>query len=55
MLDVNVAYWRTGRHLGRTIYAMVALEPSDDDVFIGIMDNADVAEQVITDHNLRLP
>ena len=51
MFDVDNAYWRLGRKLGRTIYAMVALEPSDDDVFLGIMDTAETAGRVVNDHN----
>lgn len=51
VVDVDHAYWRIGRKLGRTIYAMVDLEPSDDDVFLGIMDSRAIAARVVTDHN----
>lgn len=46
--------WRTGRKLGRTIYAMVSPEPSDDDVLIGLMDTAELAAHVVEAHNDRI-
>lgn len=39
--------WRTGRHLGRTVYVQQTLEPSDDDQVIGMMDTRELAEQVV--------
>lgn len=46
--------WRQGRKVGRTIYAMAYIEPSDDDVLIGMMDTEWYAEIVCRDHNAAL-
>lgn len=46
--------WRTGRHLGRTVYAVVGDEPSDGDPFLGIFDSADIAAAVVVQHNAAL-
>jgi hypothetical protein len=46
--------WRTGRKVARTIYAMINDEPHDDDIMIGIMDTAMLAQQVVRDHNQML-
>lgn len=46
--------WRTGRKLGRTIYAQHGPAPSDDDVLLGMMDTALLASAVVDDHNRRL-
>ena len=43
--------WRTGRHLGRTVYALMGDEPSDEDPFLGIFDSASVAAAVVAEHN----
>lgn len=43
--------WRVGRKVGRTIYAMVGDEPSDDDQLIGVMDYPDVAADAVAAHN----
>jgi hypothetical protein len=43
--------WRVGRHLGRTIYEMVGEAPSDEDIFIGIMETKELALLVISAHN----
>ena len=47
--------WRVGRKLGRTIYEVVGEDPSDDDVFLGLMETRDLAWQVVTGHNRDLP
>ncbi len=39
--------WRVGRKVGRTIYAQVGPEPSDDDVLIGVMDTPELALMVV--------
>lgn len=39
--------WRIGRKLGRTIYAQEGDEPSDDDVFLGLMESEEIAAQVV--------
>jgi hypothetical protein len=46
--------WRVGRKVGRTIYAMVGPEPSDDDVLIGVMDTRPLAERAVAAHNAGL-
>lgn len=48
--------WRTGRKVGRTIYAQVRIEPSDGDVLIGMMDSRELASEAVEAHNaLRTP
>lgn len=37
--------------MGRTLYAMVGDEPSDDDEYIGIVDTPDIADRIVEDHN----
>jgi hypothetical protein len=50
--DLILKEWRTGRKLGRTIYAQVhGEEASDDDVLIGMMDTEMLAREVIEAHN----
>lgn len=46
--------WRVGRHVGRTIYAMVNVETSDADVLIGVMDSRELAEAACLAHNFEL-
>jgi hypothetical protein len=46
--------WRTGRKVGRTIYAQVGHEPSDDDTLIGVMDTRELADEATRAHNLTL-
>jgi hypothetical protein len=46
--------WRTGRKVGRTIYAVVGEQPSDDDKLIGLMDTAEIADEVVRAHNACL-
>jgi len=46
--------WRVGRKVGRTIYAMVGPQPSDDDVLIGVMDTEALARDAVGAHNTRL-
>lgn len=38
--------WRTGRHLGRSVYRQVGDSPSDDDPFLGLFDSAETAQLV---------
>lgn len=44
--------WRTGRRVGRTVYAMAGDTPSDDDALIGLMDTRSLAQAAVTAHNL---
>lgn len=46
--------WRVGRKLKRSIYVMLRDEPSDKDIFIGIMDSGSVAARVVKEHNANL-
>lgn len=43
--------WRTGRKVGRTIYAQVGAEPSDDDPLIGVFDTRELATIAVETHN----
>lgn len=46
--------WRVGRHVGRTIYAVVGDEASRKDVLIGVMDTRDLATRAVLAHNALL-
>jgi hypothetical protein len=46
--------WRWGRKVGRTIYAQLGPEPSDDDTLIGTMDTDVLAAVAVAAHNLVL-
>ncbi len=46
--------WRTGRHLGRTVYARLGPQASDDDPVLGMMDSRELAEEACEAHNYRL-
>lgn len=46
--------WRVGRKVGRTIYAMVGPEASDDDVLIGMLDTRELARAAVEQHNAHL-
>lgn len=46
--------WRVGRKVAKNIYAQLGEEPSDDDVDIGRMDTAKLAEAAVEAHNLAL-
>lgn len=50
-LHLTQAKWRTGRKVGRTLYAMVADEATDYDILIGVMDTEELAADVVTAHN----
>jgi hypothetical protein len=41
--------WRQGRKVGRTLYAQLGPEPSDNDPLIGVLDTPELAEQVVRD------
>lgn len=44
--------WRTGRKVGRTIYAQLDPHtPSDHDPLIGVMDTPELAEAAVRAHN----
>lgn len=46
--------WRTGRHVGRTVYAQSGPEASGDDLLIGVMDTPELAAEACGAHNRRL-
>ena len=46
--------WRTGRKVGRTIYAQDGPQASDDDRLIGVMDTPELAAQACEGHNTRI-
>lgn len=46
--------WRNGRKVGRTIYAQMGPEPSDDDPLIGVMDTRVLAADAVCAHNAVL-
>jgi hypothetical protein len=43
--------WRTGRKVGRTIYAQQGPEPSDSDPLIGVMDTPELAALAVAARN----
>jgi hypothetical protein len=51
MGDLSVFRWRTGRKVGRTIYAQLGAEPSDEDPLIGVMDTPQLASAAVAEHN----
>jgi hypothetical protein len=53
-LDARSLPWRQGRKVGRTLYAVVGDEPSDDDVLIGVLDTPELAALAVLDHNLAM-
>jgi hypothetical protein len=46
--------WRVGRKVGRTIYAQIGSDPSDDDALIGMMDTPSLAEAAVAGHNAAM-
>lgn len=55
-LDMTMIHlrWRQGRKLGRTLYAMLGDEPSDNDVLLGMVDDPLLAQYIVAIHNARL-
>lgn len=49
--EYRKAYWRTGRTVGRTIYAMRSSVPTDTDPLIGMMDTEELAREAVDQHN----
>ena len=54
MIPLADVEWRVGRNTGRTIYAQIGKEPSDEDILIGMMDDPEVAHEAVSAHNLAL-
>ena len=53
LLRPEALRWRTGRKIGRTIYAMPGDGPTDHDVLIGLMDTRALAEEAVNAHNAQ--
>ena len=43
--------WRTGSHVGRTVYAQAGDEATKTDTLIGVMDTRELAAEVCAAHN----
>ena len=50
-IELAAQRWRTGRRVGRTIYAQIGDQPSDDDPLIGMMDSIGLAIATVRAHN----
>lgn len=46
--------WRTGRRVGRTVYAQFSKDPAGTDVLIGVMDTPELADEAVASHNAVL-
>lgn len=46
--------WRTGRSVGRTVYAVTGGDYADDDELIGVMDTPGLALEAVLAHNQML-
>lgn len=53
-MNVALVQWRQGRRVGRCIHAMVHLEPSEDDVLIGVFDSPEISAHIVALHNRAL-
>ena len=53
-MDYTKIKWRTGRKVGRTIYAQVGDAPADNDPLIGVMDSPELAQAAVEAHNLLI-
>ena len=54
LLKPEEQFWRTGRKVGRTVYAVVGLVPTDHDLLIGVMDTKALAEAAVAGHNSQI-
>ena len=54
MTDLSSLPWRTGRSLGRTIYARTGGEDWEADTAIGMLDTRELAEAACAAHNAEL-
>lgn len=54
MTDPLTMPWRTGRKVGRTIYAQIGDAPADHDPLIGVMDTRELADHAVRAHNVIL-
>lgn len=54
MTDLTGLPWRTGRSLGRTIYARTGGDDWKADTVIGMLDTPELAEEACAAHNAAL-
>jgi hypothetical protein len=54
LIEPEKLLWRTGRHVHRTVYAVVGSMPGDTDMLIGLMDTRALAEAAVKGHNLQM-
>lgn len=54
LVKYEALMWRQGRKVGRTLYAMVGVVPTDEDPLIGVMDSRALAEAAVRGHNLLM-
>jgi hypothetical protein len=54
LVQYETLLWRTGRTVGRTIYAVMGVVPNDHDPLIGVMDTRALAEAAVRAHNLQM-
>ena len=54
LLKPEEQFWRTGRKVGRTIYAVVGLVATDHDLLIGVMDTKALAQAAVAAHNSQI-
>lgn len=52
--DLSSLPWRTGRHVGRTVYAVTGPDASRSDLLIGVMDTPELAAEACAAHNAAL-
>jgi hypothetical protein len=52
--DFTSVPWRTGRKLGRTVYARTGGYDQDEDPVIGMLDTPELAEEAVEAHNAAL-
>ena len=54
MNDYLKMKWRTGRKVGRTVYAQMGESADDIDPLIGVFDSVELAKEAVESHNSRL-
>jgi hypothetical protein len=54
MTDLAALPWRTGRSLGRTVYARTGGDDREADTVIGMLDTRELAEEACAAHNAEL-
>lgn len=54
MTECEKLYWRVGRKVGRTIYAVIDQDNPEGDPLIGVMDTPALAHEAVATHNAVL-